>query len=229
MILAAGAIGSPQILRCAGIGPGAQLGQASVAPVTELPGVGANLQDHLQLRMIYEVRNVRTLNQQANNWVGKAKIGLQYLQFRSGPMSMSPSQLGAFARSGDDEPSSDLEYHVQPLSLDRFGEPLHRFPAFTASVCHLRPSSRGEVHITSPDPFAAPRIAPNYLSTDRDRTVAARALALTRRIVGADALRRFEPRELKPGVAYRSEEGLIDDCGEGGDDDPRRSSSGLKG
>lgn len=214
VILAAGAIGSPQILQCAGIGPGAQLSEAGVTPVTELPGVGANLQDHLQLRMIYEVRNVRTLNQQANSLFGKAGIGLEYLLFRSGPMSMSPSQLGAFARSGNDEPSPDLEYHVQPLSLDRFGEPLHRFPAFTASVCHLRPSSRGEVRIASPDPFAAPRIAPNYLSTDHDRKVAARALELTRRIVGAEALRRFEPREVKPGAAFQSAEELARAAGE---------------
>ncbi|MCZ7560718.1 MAG: GMC family oxidoreductase [Burkholderiaceae bacterium] len=214
VILAAGAIGTPQILQCAGIGAGARLREAGVTPVTELSGVGANLQDHLQLRMIYEVRNVRTLNQQANSLFGKAGIGLEYLLFRSGPMSMSPSQLGAFARSREDEPSPDLEYHVQPLSLDRFGEPLHRFPAFTASVCHLRPSSRGEVHITSPDPLVPPRIAPNYLPTDRDRKVAARALALTRRIVGAEALRRFEPREVKPGDAFRTEEELARAAGE---------------
>lgn len=214
VILAAGAIGTPQLLQCAGIGAGARLSEAGVTPVTELPGVGANLQDHLQLRMIYEVRNVRTLNQQANSLFGKAGIGLEYLLFRSGPMSMSPSQLGAFARSDEDEPSPDLEYHVQPLSLDRFGEPLHRFPAFTASVCHLRPSSRGQVHITSHDPFAAPRIAPNYLATDRDRKVAARALELTRRIVGAEAMRRFEPREVMPGPAFRTEEELARAAGE---------------
>ena len=216
VVLSAGAIGSPQILQCAGIGAGPKLREAGVTPVTELPGVGANLQDHLQLRMIYKVRNVRTLNQQANSLVGKAGIGLEYLLFRSGPMSMSPSQLGAFARSSDGEASPDLEYHVQPLSLDRFGEPLHDFPAFTASVCNLRPSSRGEVRITSPDPFAAPRIAPNYLSTDEDRRVAARALQLTRRIVGADAMRRFEPEEIKPGPAYRTEEELARAAGEVG-------------
>jgi len=216
IVLAAGAIGSPQILQCAGIGAGARLREAGVTPVTELPGVGANLQDHLQLRMIYKVRGVRTLNQQANSLLGKAGIGLEYLLFRSGPMSMSPSQLGAFARSSDAEPSPDLEYHVQPLSLDRFGEPLHRFPAFTASVCHLRPSSRGDVHITSPDPFAAPRIAPNYLSTDEDRRVAARALALTRRIVAANALRRYQPEEIKPGPAYRTEAELAHAAGEVG-------------
>lgn len=214
VVLAAGAIGSPQILQCAGIGAGARLREAGVTPQVELPGVGANLQDHLQLRMIYKVRHVRTLNQQANSLFGKTRIGLEYLLFRSGPMSMSPSQLGAFARSGDDEASPDLEYHVQPLSLDRFGEPLHRFPAFTASVCHLRPTSRGEVRITSPDPFAAPLIAPNYLSTDRDRQVAARGLQLTRRIVGADALRRFEPEEIKPGPSYRTEEELARAAGE---------------
>jgi choline dehydrogenase len=216
VVLSAGAIGSPQILQCAGIGAGATLREAGVTPVTELPGVGGNLQDHLQLRMIYKVRNVRTLNQQAGSLIGKAGIGLEYLLFRSGPMSMSPSQLGAFARSSDREPSPDLEYHVQPLSLDRFGEPLHDFPAFTASVCHLRPSSRGEVRITSPDPFAAPRIAPNYLSTEQDRRVAARALQLTRRIVGTDAMRRFEPEEIKPGPAYRTEEELARAAGDVG-------------
>src|SRR5690606_32331385 len=216
IVLAAGAIGSPQILQCAGIGAGARLREAGVTPVTELPGVGANLQDHLQLRMIYKVRGVRTLNQQANSLFGKAGIGFEYLLFRSGPMSMSPSQLGAFARSSDAEPSPDLEYHVQPLSLDRFGEPLHRFPAFTASVCHLRPTSRGDVHITSPDPFAAPRIAPNYLSTDEDRRVAARALALTRRIVAANALRRYQPEEIKPGPDYRTEAELARAAGEVG-------------
>ena len=216
IVLAAGAIGSPQILQCAGIGAGARLREVGVTPVTELPGVGANLQDHLQLRMIYKVRGVRTLNQQANSLFGKAGIGLEYLLFRSGPMSMSPSQLGAFARSGDAEPSPDLEYHIQPLSLDRFGEPLHPFPAFTASVCHLRPTSRGDVHVTSPDPFAAPRIAPNYLSTDEDRRVAARALALTRRIVAANALRRYQPEEIKPGPAYRTEAELARAAGEVG-------------
>ncbi len=214
VVLAAGAIGSPQILQCAGIGPGAALQAAGVRPVTELPGVGANLQDHLQLRTIYRVKDVRTLNQQAGSLLGRAGIGLQYLLFRSGPMSMSPSQLGAFARSSEAEPSPDLEYHVQPLSLDRFGEPLHRFPAFTASVCHLRPSSRGEVRIESPDPFAAPRIAPNYLSTEHDRQVAARALALTRRIVAAPALRRFAPEEIKPGPDCRTEAELARAAGE---------------
>ena len=216
VVLAAGAIGSPQILQCAGIGAGARLREAGVTPVTELPGVGGNLQDHLQLRSVYQVRNVRTLNQQAGSLLGKVGIALEYLLSRSGPMSMSPSQLGAFARSDDAQPSPDLEYHVQPLSLDRFGEPLHRFAAFTASVCHLRPSSRGEVQITSPDPFAAPRIAPNYLSTDSDRQVAARALRLTRRIVSADAMRRYQPQEIRPGPDYRSDEELARAAGEVG-------------
>ena len=216
VVLAAGAIGSPQILQCAGIGAGARLREAGVTPVTELPGVGGNLQDHLQLRSVYQVRNVRTLNQQAGSLLGKVGIALEYLLSRSGPMSMSPSQLGAFARSDDAQPSPDLEYHVQPLSLDRFGEPLHRFPAFTASVCYLRPSSRGEVQITSPDPFAAPRIAPNYLSTDSDRQVAARALRLTRRIVSADAMRRYQPQEIRPGPDCRSDEELARAAGEVG-------------
>ncbi len=214
LVLAAGAIGTPQILQCSGIGDGAKLSAAGVSPVVHVPGVGANLQDHLQLRMIYKLRNVSTLNERAQGVLGKAGIALQYLLTRSGPMSMSPSQLGAFARSDDAEPTPDLEYHVQPLSLDRFGEPLHRFPAFTASVCHLRPTSRGEVRITSPDPFAAPRIAPNYLSTERDRQVAARALRLTRRVVGANALRRYEPEEHRPGGEYQSDDELARAAGE---------------
>jgi len=205
VVLAAGAIGTPQILQLSGIGPSAALQQAGVTPTVDMPGVGENLQDHLQLRMIYRVSNVRTLNHQANSLIGKAQMGFQYLLQRRGPMTMAPSQLGAFAKSDAGVASADLEYHVQPLSLDRFGEPLHRFPAFTASVCNLRPTSRGRVRIVAPNPDTAPKIMPNYLATDEDRRVAAAAIKLTRRIVAADALKRYQPQEYLPGAEFQTE------------------------
>jgi choline dehydrogenase len=211
VILSAGAVNSPQLLELSGVGNGARLQSLGIEVVQDLRGVGENLQDHLQLRMAYQVQGVRTLNTMSAHWWGKLMIGLQYALFQSGPMSMSPSQLGAFAKSDVDDRSltrPDLEYHVQPLSLDRFGEPLHRFNAFTASVCHLRPTSRGSIHIGSADASAPPLIAPNYLSTDYDRRVAANALRLTRRIVAAPALARYQPREILPGLQYQSEEEL---------------------
>ncbi|HEX3381818.1 MAG TPA: GMC family oxidoreductase N-terminal domain-containing protein [Paraburkholderia sp.] len=211
VILSAGAVNSPQLLELSGVGNGARLQSLGIEVVQDLRGVGENLQDHLQLRMAYQVQGVRTLNTMSAHWWGKLMIGLQYALFQSGPMSMSPSQLGAFAKSDVDDRSltrPDLEYHVQPLSLDRFGEPLHRFNAFTASVCHLRPTSRGSIHIGSADASAPPLIAPNYLSTDYDRRVAANALRLTRRIVAAPALGRYQPREILPGLQYQSEEEL---------------------
>ena len=216
VVLAAGAVNSPQLLELSGIGNGARLQRLGIDVVHDLRGVGENLQDHLQLRMAYRVRGVRTLNTMTAHWWGKLLIGLQYALWRSGPMSMSPSQLGAFAKSCEDDASitrPDIEYHVQPLSLDRFGEPLHRFNAFTASACHLRPTSRGSIHIESPDPLAPPMIAPNYLSTEYDRHVAANALRLTRRIVQAPALRRYAPEEILPGPQYRTEEELIEAAG----------------
>src|SRR5690606_6633362 len=154
------------------------------------------------------VTGIRTLNQIANNWFGKAMMGLEYAWRRGGPLSMAPSQLGVFTRSDPSQETPNLEYHVQPLSLDKFGDPLHRFPAFTASVCHLRPSSRGSVEIVSPNPADAPRIAPNYLSTDEDRKVAADALRLTRRIASMPALAPYQPKEYLPGPDYRSDEDL---------------------
>ncbi len=211
VVLSAGAVNSPKLLELSGIGDGARLQQLGVCVVQDLRGVGENLQDHLQLRMAYRVNGVRTLNTASAHWWGKLMIGLQYLMFQSGPMSMSPSQLGAFAKSDPDDPSltrPDLEYHVQPLSLERFGEPLHRFNAFTASVCHLRPTSRGSIHAASPDPAVAPSIAPNYLSTDLDRRVAANALRLTRRIAAAPALERYRPEEILPGIQFQTEEEL---------------------
>ncbi len=174
----------------------------------ELPGVGANLQDHLQIRAVFKVQGVQTLNVLANSLWGKAKIGLEYALRQSGPMSMAPSQLGAFTRSDPAQPYPNIEYHVQPLSLDAFGEPLHAFPAFTASVCNLNPTSRGTVQIKSARFEDAPAIAPNYLSTDEDRKVAADSLRLTRRIIAQPALARFKPEEFRPGVQFQSDEEL---------------------
>jgi choline dehydrogenase len=208
ILLTAGAIGSPQLLQLSGIGPAALLQQHGIVPVRDAAGVGGNLQDHLQLRMVFKVQGVKTLNVMAGNLLGKMQIGLQYALFQSGPMSMAPSQLGAFAKSDPQQATPNLQYHVQPLSLDKFGEPLHAFPAFTASVCNLRPTSRGHVQIASADSYAAPKIVPNYLSTEQDRSVAADALRLTRVIAAAPALKRFAPQEYKPGVQFQSEEEL---------------------
>jgi len=207
-ILSAGAIGSPHILQLSGVGPAALLREHGIAVEADLPGVGENLQDHLQLRMVFQIQGARTLNTMANNWFGKMKIGLEYLLFQSGPMSMAPSQLGAFARSDPGQASANLEYHVQPLSLERFGEALHDFPAFTASVCNLRPESRGHVRLRSADALVAPAITPNYLGTEEDRRVAAASLKLTRKIVAAPALQQFSPKEIKPGPQHHSEEAL---------------------
>ena len=208
VLLCAGAVNSPQLLQLSGIGPAALLHQHGIEVVCELPGVGANLQDHLQIRSVYKVRGVPTLNTLASSWWGKARIGLQYLLSRSGPMSMAPSQLGAFTRSDPSQPHPNIEYHVQPLSLDAFGEPLHSFPAFTASVCNLNPTSRGTVHIRSPRFTDAPAIAPQYLSTEEDRKVAADSLRVTRRIVAQSALAPYQPEEFKPGLQYQSDEDL---------------------
>jgi choline dehydrogenase len=212
-LLAAGAIGSPHILQLSGVGRADQLHRHGITPLVDSPGVGENLQDHLQLRMVFKVSGVPTLNTSANNWFGKMKIGLQYAMFQSGPMSMAPSQLGAFVRSDPSQATPNLQYHVQPLSLDKFGDPLHGFPAFTASVCNLRPTSRGHVRLASSDSYAAPRITPNYLSTAEDRKTAASALALTRRIVAAPALARYQPEEFKPGSHYQSEDELAQAAG----------------
>ena len=208
VVLTAGAIGSPQLLQLSGIGPGALLQQHGVKTVVDLPGVGENLQDHLQIRAVFKVKGVKTLNTLANSWLGKAAIGMEYLFKRSGPMSMAPSQLGAFTRSDPSQAWPNIEYHVQPLSLDAFGEPLHPFPAFTASVCNLNPSSRGSVHIQSANFAQAPLIAPNYLSTDADRQVAADSLRITRRIAAQPALAKYQPEEWKPGTQFESDEDL---------------------
>ena len=198
VILAAGAIGSPQILQLSGIGPGVLLQGLGIAVRRDAP-VGQNLQDHLQIRCAYRVQGARTLNMMARRIWGRGLIGARYALTRSGPMSMAPSQLGAFARSGPDVATPDLEYHVQPLSLDAFGQPLHPFPAITASVVPLRPESRGHVSIARPDVRAHPVIAPNYLTAEADRLVAARAIRLTRRIMAQEPMARYRPEEFKPG------------------------------
>ena len=207
-VLAAGSIGSPTILQRSGIGDSEQLRTLGIRSQLHSPGVGNNLQDHLQLRSIYKVEGIRTLNRLANNPFGKLMMGAEYLWRRGGPLSMAPSQLGVFARSDTARPTANLEYHVQPLSLDKFGDPLHDFPAFTASVCNLRPTSRGSVAIASTDPAEAPRITPRYLSTDEDRKVAADALRLTRHIASMPALQPYRPEEYLPGSQYQTDEEL---------------------
>ncbi|MFM1987488.1 MAG: hypothetical protein RJA99_445 [Pseudomonadota bacterium] len=214
VVLSAGAIGSVSILEHSGIGPGEHLRSLGIPVVHDAPGVGGNLQDHLQLRLAFKVSGVLTLNRQANSLFGKAWMGVQYGLWRRGPLTMSPSQLGAFTRSDPSLEYPDLEYHVQPLSLDRFGEPLHPFPAFTASVCQLRPASRGTVHVGSADWRKAPVIRPNYLSDPYDQAVAANAIRVTRRIVGMPALAKYQPEEFKPGSAFQSEEELVKAAGE---------------
>jgi choline dehydrogenase len=212
VILSAGSIGSPQILQLSGIGPAALLQSLGIPVVVDLPGVGANLQDHLQIRSVYKVKSSTaknfTLNTLSSSLWGKAKIGLEYAWRQTGPMSMAPSQLGAFTRSSPQQPYPNIEYHVQPLSLDAFGEPLHNFNAFTASVCNLNPTSRGSVMLKTNRFEDAPAIAPNYLSTAEDRQVAADSLRVTRRIVAQSALAAYAPEEFRPGVQYQTDEDL---------------------
>jgi choline dehydrogenase len=214
VVLAAGAVGSPQLLQLSGIGAGALLARHGITVRHELPGVGENLQDHLQLRLIYKVENVVTVNQLANSWISRAKMGLEYALFRRGALTMAPSQLGVFAKSDPAAATPNLQYHIQPLSLDRFGEPLHGFPAFTASVCNLRPTSRGSIRIRSADPRAAPAIRPNYLATPEDRRIAAESIRLTRRLAATRALARYRPQEYKPGAEIDGEEGLARAAGD---------------
>jgi choline dehydrogenase len=235
VVMAAGAVGTPQILQLSGIGPEALLGRLGVPLQHALPGVGGNLQDHLQIRAVFQVDGVKTLNTIAGSWFGRAGIGLEYLLRRRGPMSMAPSQLGCFTRSSPEHEWPNVQYHVQPLSLDAFGEPLHAFNAFTASVCNLNPTARGTVQIRSPRPGDAPAILANYLSTPEDRQVAADSLRLTRRIAAQPALAKYHPREVKPGVQFQSDEELarlagdigttifhpVGTCRMGRDDDPQ--------
>jgi len=208
VILSCGAIGSPQLLQLSGIGDESTLRQLQIPVVKHLPGVGANLQDHLQIRSVYKVEGAKTLNTQASTLWGKVGIGLEYLLRRSGPMSMAPSQLGIFTRSSPSYVHPNIQYHVQPLSLEAFGQPLHTFPAITASVCNLNPTSRGQVSIWSPDFNKAPRIAPNYLSTSEDRQVAADSLRVTRHIAAQPAMTPYKPVEYKPGPQYETDEQL---------------------
>ena len=208
VLLAAGAVASPQLLQLSGIGPQDELQSHSIAVRHNLDGVGKNLQDHLQIRTIYQVDNTVTLNQRARTPWGRAMMGLEYFLKKTGPLTMPPSQLGAFAKSDPSQPSANIEWHVQPLSLDKFGSPLHRYNAITPSVCNLRPSSRGTVSLKSANPHDAPAIAPNYLSTQEDRDVAVAGLRFTRDIMAAPALAPFNPRELKPGPHITTEEEL---------------------
>ncbi|WP_126975435.1 GMC family oxidoreductase [Frigidibacter oleivorans] len=212
-VLAAGAIGSPVILERSGFGRPGVLAAAGIAVRAEIPDVGENLQDHLQLRLIYKVTGVPTLNERASRLTGRMSIGMEYLLRRSGPMAMAPSQVGIFTRSGPEKATPDLEYHVQPVSLDRFGEPIHRFPAMTASVCNLRPDSRGSVHLSDAAHRSAPRIRPNYLSTDSDREVAVRAIELTRWIAAQPAFARYAPVEHLPGAEVTGREALMQAAG----------------
>jgi choline dehydrogenase len=201
IILCAGAIGSPQLLSLSGIGRHEWLAAVGIATLLDRPGVGANLQDHLQQRAIYKVRHVKTLNESYHSVLKRACMGLDYALRRRGPLTMAPSQLGIFMRSDSSQPRANLQFHVQPLSLDKFGDPLHSFPAITVSPCNLRPTSRGSVRPRSPDPMAAPMIAPNYLSTPQDRAVAADAIRATRRLMAQPAMRAFAPLEYLPGPA----------------------------
>ncbi|WP_042704747.1 GMC family oxidoreductase, partial [Azospirillum sp. B506] len=213
-VLAAGAIGSPAILQRSGIGPAEHLKKLGIPVVLDAPDVGANLQDHLQLRMIYKVDGIVTLNKRAGSLLGKAMMGLEYALFRKGPLNMAPSQLGVFAKSSPQVETARPEYHVQPLSLEKFGDPLHGFPAFTARVCDLRPASRGWTRIITADHRENPAIAPCYLSDPADRAKAAKALALTRRIASQPALAPYHPQEYKPGPSFQTEEELARAAGD---------------
>ena len=213
-VLALGSIGSPQVLQLSGVGPGALLQEFGVPVVLDSPGVGGNLHDHLQVRIQYKVRNARTLNEMTQSLWRKAAMGLEYFAFKTGPLTMPPSQLGAFAKSDPSQPTANIEWHVQPLSLDKFGDPLHPFPAITPSVCNLRPTSRGRVRITSPDPETYPEIKLNYLSTPEDRKVAIDAIRYTRRSMAASSLAKYQPEEFRPGPALQSEAELERAAGE---------------
>lgn len=214
VILAAGAVASPQLMQLSGLGPTALLQEHGIKVTKDIPGVGENLQDHLQIRTVYKVSNTVTLNQKVNSLWGKAKMGLEYALLKRGPLTMPPSQLGAFAKSDPHQPTANIEWHVQPLSLDKFGEPLHTFNAITPSVCNLRPSSRGHLRIKSAAPEAAPEINMNYLSTDEDRQVAVDSLKFTRKIMASNAMAPFAPEEWKPGPNLESYEDLLQAAGD---------------
>jgi len=217
VILAAGAIGSTQLLLLSGVGPAAQMQALGIPVVLDKPGVGENLQDHLQLRLIYKVTGARTLNEIYHSRLGKVGMALDYALRRRGPLTMAPSQLGLFTRSDPTRERANIQFHVQPLSLDRFGEPLHRFPAFTASVCNVQPTSRGHVRLKTRDPADPPAIAPRYLTTDEDRRVAADSLRVTRRIAAQPALAKYQPVEYLPGPSVGDDDaGLVKAAGDVG-------------
>jgi choline dehydrogenase-like flavoprotein len=199
VVLSAGSIGSVQILQRSGFGPADRLKSAGIEPLMDIPSIGANLQDHLQQRAIYKVHGVKTLNETYHSLTGKALMGADYALFRNGPLTMAPSQVGIFTRSDESQTRPNIQFHLQPLSLDKFGDPLHRFPAITASACNLRPTSRGTVSVSGPGPGDPPLIDPNYLSTDEDRKVAADAIRVTRTLMSQPALKAFRPEEYLPG------------------------------
>ena len=213
VILASGTIGSPQIMQASGISSGALSQKIGIQNIIELPGVGENLQDHLQMRLVFKVKNTKTLNLRANSLFGKIGMGLEYFLFKRGPMTMAPSQLGGFAKSDKNKETPNLQYHIQPLSTEKLGDPLHPFEAFTASVCNLRPESRGHVHIKTEDSREPPKIQPDYLSDPADRKVAADAIKLTRKIVSSPAMKKFEPEEFKPGIEFASDDDLAREAG----------------
>jgi choline dehydrogenase len=214
VILAAGAINSPKLLELSGIGQPHRLASLGIPVTHDLPGVGENLQDHLQIRTVFKVRDTPTLNTMAGSLIGRARIALQYALTRSGPMSMAPSQFGMFTKSGPDRETPDLEYHVQPLSTDRLGDPLHPFPAITVSVCNLRPTSVGSVHAATPRPEVQPDIRLNYLSTAEDRRIAVASIRQARQIMTARALRPYAPEEWLPGPAIKTDEDLATKAGD---------------
>ncbi|HEX7884783.1 MAG TPA: GMC oxidoreductase, partial [Phenylobacterium sp.] len=209
VVLAGGAVGTPHLLELSGVGDGDRLAALGVTTARHLPGVGENLQDHLQIRPIFEVSGVPTMNALYKSWWRRPLMALEYAAFRSGPMSMAPSQMGAFARSSPEHATPNLQFHVQPLSLDKFGEPLHAFPAITISVCNLRPTSRGAIHATRPDSRAAPAIQPNYLATPEDQRVAVESLRLVRRIAGEAPLQRYGARERGPSAQATTDDEIL--------------------
>lgn len=209
IVLSAGAVGSPLILERSGIGDAERLNDHGIAPVQHLPGVGENLQDHLQIRPIYKVDGIKTLNSEYKNLFRRAMMGVDYALRRRGPLTMAPSQVGAFVKSSPDQATANLEFHFQPLSLDDWGAGLHPFSAFTASVCNLRPTSRGSIHLTGARPEDGPDIAPNYLSTDEDRQVAIDSLKWARLIVEQSPLAPYRPEEYKPGAHVTSDEDML--------------------
>jgi choline dehydrogenase-like flavoprotein len=206
VVMAAGSIGSPHILMLSGVGPAGDLAKFGIASVLDKLGVGANLHDHLQLRTIYKVSGVRTLNEMYASLMQRGWMGIEYALFRRGPLTMPPSQLGAFTRSDSSQERANLQYHIQPLSLDKFGDPLHPFPAFTASVANVRPTSRGALTLASNDPAAAPKIDPNYLATPEDQRIAAESIRITRKIIAQPALQRYSPQEYLPGSQVRDDD-----------------------